>query len=254
MSEDLEYKRKLYAALKKKSRRTKTFSILMLLLLFTVNAYAWFVYITESRFDLSARVISWDITFLSDTYEVKDVDETINDAVPGMKPYSKTVKIYNNSDFNAKFIYKFNTFKILGKDALPSNASNMSVSEIITYLSERYPFDFSMSSNLNSFSPGQAGSFNINFGWEFEDTNKYYKVTDVYTFNPSFEYYRLRNGSYVLDESITATNYNANMSSLYLYKDDADSFFGMECPAYVSNVSDPCVTYNVLLIVEQLEN
>ena len=40
---------------------------------------------------------------------------------------------------------------------------------------------------------------------------------------------------------------------LYLYKDDADSFFGMECPNYVGNTARTCVKYKVHLIVEQLD-
>ena len=36
-------------------------------------AYAWFIYITESRFDLSAKIVSWDVNFLNGSQEVSEV-------------------------------------------------------------------------------------------------------------------------------------------------------------------------------------
>ena len=251
--DDLDEKKKLYLALKKKNKRTKLFSILMILTLLSVNAYAWFIYISESSFELSANIVSWDVNFLTESNEVSEIYETIEDVAPGMLPYTKSVNIINNSDFDATFNYQLTDFVILGKNALPSNAKDMTVGEILMYLRDRYPFDFVMMSYTDRIAQNQEGRFEINFGWNFEDSTKYYKLTDIYTFNPSFEYYRLVNGAYVLDETITESNYNANINSLYLYKDDADSFFGMECPNYVGNTARTCVKYKVHLIVEQLD-
>lgn len=251
--DDLDEKKKLYLALKKKNKRTKLFSILMILTLLSVNAYAWFIYISESSFELSANIVSWDVNFLTESNEVSEIYETIEDVAPGMLPYTKSVNIRNNSDFDATFNYNLTDFVILGKNALPSNAKDMTVGEILMYLRDRYPFDFIMMSYTDRIAKNQEGRFEINFGWNFENNSQYYKLTDIYTFNPSFEYYRLVNGQYVLDETITASNYNANINSLYLYKDDADSFFGMECPNYVGNTARTCVKYKVHLIVEQLD-
>ena len=251
--DDLDEKKKLYLALKKKNKRTKLFSILMILTLLSVNAYAWFIYISESSFELSANIVSWDVNFLTESNEVSEIYETIEDVAPGMLPYTKSVNIRNNSDFDATFNYNLTDFVILGKNALPSNAKDMTVGEILMYLRDRYPFDFIMMSYTDRIAKNQEGRFEINFGWNFENNSQYYKLTDIYTFNPSFEYYRLVNGQYVLDETITASNYAANIDSLYLYKDDADSFFGMECPNYVGNTARTCVKYKVHLIVEQLD-
>lgn len=251
--DDLDEKKKLYLALKKKNKRTKLFSILMILTLLSVNAYAWFIYISESSFELSANIVSWDVNFLTESNEVSEIYETIEDVAPGMLPYTKSVNIRNNSDFDATFNYNLTDFVILGKNALPSNAKDMTVGEILMYLRDRYPFDFIMMSYTDRIAKNQEGRFEINFGWNFEDSTKYYKLTDIYTFNPSFDYYRLVNGAYVLDETITESNYAANIDSLYLYKDDADSFFGMECPNYVGNTARTCVKYKVHLIVEQLD-
>lgn len=251
--DDIDEKKKLYLALKKKNKRTKLFSILMILTLLSVNAYAWFIYISESSFELSANIVSWDVNFLTESNEVSEIYETIEDVAPGMLPYTKSVNIRNNSDFDATFNYKLTDFIILGKNALPRNAKDMTVGEILMYLRDRYPFDFIMMSYTDRIAKNQEGRFEINFGWNFENNSQYYKLTDIYTFNPSFEYYRLVNGAYVLDETITASNYAANINSLYLYKDDADSFFGMECPNYVGNTARTCVKYKVHLIVEQLD-
>lgn len=251
--DDFDEKKKLYLALKKKNKRTKLFSILMILTLLSVNAYAWFIYISESSFELSANIVSWDVNFLTESNEVSEIYETIEDVAPGMLPYTKSVNIRNNSDFDATFNYNLTDFVILGKNALPSNAKDMTVGEILMYLRDRYPFDFIMMSYTDRIAKNQEGRFEINFGWNFENNSQYYKLTDIYTFNPSFEYYRLVNGAYVLDETITASNYDANIDSLYLYKDDADSFFGMECPNYVGNTARTCVKYKVHLIVEQLD-
>ena len=250
---ELERKKKLYLALKKKTKRTKRFAILMFLMLFAVNAYAWFIYVTESRFDLSAKIVSWDVNFLTETQEVSEIYETIENVAPGMEPYVKTVNIRNNSDFDAEFNYMLTDFQIMGESVLPSGASSMTVDEILAYLEERYPFNFEMVTETDLIATNGDGQFMIKFGWDFEDTSKYYKLDDVYRFNPSFDYYRYVNGTYVLDDTITAQNYNQHISSLYLYKDDADSFFGMECQNFVGNTSNSCVKYRAYLIVQQVE-
>ena len=185
--DDLDEKKKLYLALKKKNKRTKLFSILMILTLLSVNAYAWFIYISESSFELSANIVSWDVNFLTESNEVSEIYETIEDVAPGMLPYTKSVNIRNNSDFDATFNYNLTDFVILGKNALPSNAKDMTVGEILMYLRDRYPFDFIMMSYTDRIAQNQEGRFEINFGWNFEDSTKYYKLTDIYTFNPSFK-------------------------------------------------------------------
>ena len=250
---ELERKKKLYMALKKKTKRTKRFAILMFLMLFAVNAYAWFIYISESRFDLSAKIVSWDVNFLNESQEVSEIYEIIENVAPGMQTYTKTVNIRNQSDFDAEFNYMLTDFQIMGKNVLPRNASSMTVEEILAYLEERYPFDFTMVTDSDVIGTNEDGQFTISFGWTFEDTSKYFKLDRIYGFNSSFDYYRLVDGEYVLDPSITAVNYNQHMSSLYLYKDDADSFFGMECKNYADNTSKGCIKYKAYLIVEQVE-
>ena len=74
--DDLDEKKKLYLALKKKNKRTKLFSILMILTLLSVNAYAWFIYISESSFEVSANIVSWDVNFFIESNEVSEIDET----------------------------------------------------------------------------------------------------------------------------------------------------------------------------------
>lgn len=251
--EELERKKKLYLALKKKTKKTKRFAILMFLMLFAVNAYAWFIYISESSFDLSAKVVSWDVNFLNESQEVIEIKEIIENAAPGMEPYTKTVNIRNNSDFDAEFNYMLVDFQIMGESVLPSEASSMTVDEILTYLEERYPFDFQMITDTDVISTNGDGQFTISFGWDYEDTSKYYKVEDIYTYNSSFDYYRYTNGSYVLDTTITSANFMQNKSYLYLYKDDADSFFGMECQEYDNGGTRACIKYQAHLIVQQIE-
>jgi hypothetical protein len=250
---ELERKKQLYNALKKKTKRTKRFTILMFLMLFAVNAYAWFIYISESSFDLSAKIVSWDVNFLSESQEVSEIKEVIENVAPGMETYTKTVNINNNSDFDAEFNYFLTDFQIMGNTVLPSGYSSMTTAEILTYLEERYPFTFQMITDTDIIPTGDGGRFVISLGWDFEDASKYYKVDKIYKFNPSFDYYRYSNGAYVLDSTITAQNYIQHSSSLYLYKDDADSFFGMECQKYVDVTKQACVRYKAYLIVQQID-
>ena len=117
--EELERKKQRYLALKKKTKRTKRFAILMFLMLFAVNAYAWFIYITESRLDLSAKIVSWDVNFLNGSQEVSEVYEVVENAAPGMETYTKTINIRNLSDFDAEFSYMLTDFQIMGESVLP---------------------------------------------------------------------------------------------------------------------------------------
>ena len=128
---------KVYNALQKQRKRLKRRSIFLALFVLGVNAYAWFVFISSASVNVRSNVISWDVNFLDENSEVKDLQILTSDLYPGMDTYTKTIKIKNNSDLRAKFEANIDSINVLGEEV--SNSSN-TYEEKVDYLKNTYPF------------------------------------------------------------------------------------------------------------------
>ena len=79
-------------------KRLRYFLIFGIILL-SINAYAWFVYITKVDTSITARVRSWNVMFQAhDTNIVSEVIFSVGDIYPGMTDFSDFATIINNGE------------------------------------------------------------------------------------------------------------------------------------------------------------
>ena len=243
---------KVYNALQKQRKRIKRRSIFLALFVLGVNAYAWFVFISSASVNVRSNVISWDVNFLDENSEVKDLQILTSDLYPGMDTYTKTIKIKNNSDLRAKFEANIDSINVLGEEV--SNSSN-TYEEKVDYLKNTYPFIVNITYPKDILDKNDSMDLVITIDWPYEKTDAYardyYKLTNQYKYDDSVIYYKLVNNSYV-DAGITSANFDSNKLNLYLEKDDADSYLGYSCKTYKDNTAQSCFNFHLVLTVTQI--
>lgn len=246
----------VYEKLQKKRKKIKRRAILMTIFLFGVNAFAWFAYISKADFNFDATVVSWDVNFYNDSAEVNDVIIDVGEIYPGYGdtsvdgnnvPYSKIIEVSNTGEVTAAFSYRVTNFTIMGKNAIPSGYTD---EEVISMMENFYPFTIKMNASRDILKPNERLNFEFNLYWTFEEKNKYYRLNELYTYDPSVVYYTYNNNTYNV-ANVSESTFNSLRNTLYLEKDDADGFFGSQCAIYEANTGDECVSVNVQLKVAQ---
>ena len=126
---------------------------------------------------------------------------------------------------------------------------------MVQYLSTFYPFSITASSDKTILNYQDTITFQIDIVWPYETTPvTYFGQDEIYSYNNTFSYYTKSGNTYSLANIATESAYNTQKSSLYLEKDDADSFFGMMCSEYEDATNEPCLVLNMRLLVEQVHS
>ena len=238
--------------LNKKLKKQKYFSLLLALFTFGVNIFAWFAFSANAGLGIDATIAAWDVEFKDNGEISRNMFIEVSKMKPGMSDFVRTIEVNNKSDVVAKFSYEFVSVSLLGHII---NLSN--IDDIEDYLSSFYPFSVQFTPSSYEIAANGLITYNVSVTWPYEDiegTTTYYKQNDVYDYNDSFLYYTKTGERYDLFNVPSLSVYNSNKSSLYLEKDDADTYFGMACHHYEEESGQPCLTMNLRLIVEQKVN
>ena len=235
--------------LRKAFLRKKYISILLALFTLGVNIFAWFAFSDTAEVELDGTVASWDVEFRDNNgVETNNFLVSVANMKPGMNNFSQSLTVYNRSDVEAKFVYEIQSFSLFGNSI--TNYGN----DIDHFLQSTYPFEISVVPSKNNLGTNDNLSLSINVKWDYESTDPlYFKVQDFYDFDEGFTYYVLNEETYT-PVDVTSTNYASLKSTLYLEKDDVDTFFGEKCGAYEDSTSKPCLELDLLLQVQQKNN
>ena len=95
-----------------------------------------------------------------------------------------------------------------------------------------------------------VATFVITVKWDYED-NVYFKVPSIFQYDNELTYYTLSNNTYTEDTTVTSSNYASKLSTLYLYKDDIDSYIGEKCGIYSSQNNTTCLKVIGDIVAEQ---
>ena len=239
--------KKQLAALSKQLRKRKYFSIMLALFTLGVNIFAWFAFSANVGLTLDATVASWSVKFKDDNdVVVRSVVVEVTKMKPGMTDFSSTVSVENDSDVEADFDYEVTSLSILG------NVVNLtSQANVFQYLSTYYPFAITFSTDKNSMTANDTLHFTVHVTWPFENSSSYYGQNNVYQYDDTFTYYTRSGDTYTPTTIANSVAYQNSINSLYLQKDDADSYFGMRCNDYETTSGSACLVLTMKLLVSQ---
>ena len=234
--------------LQKKFRKKKYLSILLALFTLGVNIFAWFAFSANAGLELDASVAAWDVEFKDNMGVIsRDILVEVTKMKPGIDDFNKTIEIESKSDVNSTFSYD-----VLGLSILGNTIDLSGVGDVEDYLEKFYPYSITFTADKYVLSQNDTVTFEINVVWPFDSaTPLYYKQNEVYNYNESFYYFTKSGTTYNPATIASQADFNTNLNSLYLEKDDADSYFGMQCAQYEANTGDPCLVLNMRLLVEQ---
>lgn len=235
--------------LKKRKSRKKVIirSILLVAFLLAINTFAWFTYISRAGVTLSGSVVNWDVTFLEETNVIKEININIKDMKPGMVPYEKEIVINNGGDIDAKLNYRVESLTLLGQELLQENQT-----DALNSIKNDYPFKLQLDASSTVIPVRGSANVKIGLNWDYEG-NEYYKLNNLYSYDPGVYYYNLMGNTYQVDNTVTEENFSTKIANgLYLEKDDADSYWGYVCGKYETETGKSCLHMRLELNVTQI--
>lgn len=237
------------SSLRKRLKRKKYISILLALFTLGVNIFAWFAFSSNASLTLEGTVASWDVYFKdpADGQVYHDTTVALTKMKPGMPDFSKTILVENNSEVTVGFNVVVTSYTLLGHTIDLTTISNP-----VDYIKTYYPFSVEIVTSGSTIAPNSSLDFTANVKWPYETANRYFAQNEVYDYDQGFIYYKQSGTNYNVFSVPNQSTYNTEKASLFLEKDDADSYFGMQCHTYETNSGQPCLVVGIRLIASQL--
>ena len=237
------------ASLRNRLKRKKYISILLALFTLGVNIFAWFAFSNNASLTLEGTVAAWDVEFKDpDTHTTyQNTTIALTKMKPGMTDVSKTIVVENHSDVNVNFQVTIEEFSILGQSIDFTN-----IADPMDYINTEFPFSVEVTTSSPTLGPNSSVDVVTTVSWPFETANRYFAQTDLYNYDAGFIYYKKNGTDYNVFPVPNAATYATEKDDLYLEKDDADSYFGMQCHTYEDDSGEPCLYVVIRLIASQI--
>lgn len=185
-------------------KKTRMRTILLLILLFASNSFAWFVYSTRVQNSISAHVRAWNVAFeIGTDQSVNYINIDVSDVYPGMTTYSRNIRASNNGDTPAELSYEIMSATLFGTTYEPN--SEMTSAELADMLANDYPFSITVTLSTDVIQVGDHNQYyNVSVAWPYESGDD---LADTYWGNLSYDYQQNNPGasSIVLQIKIIAT-------------------------------------------------
>lgn len=220
-------------------------SVLMLGFLLVFNVFAWFIYISKVNTEMDIHALSWDVVFSEGGTAVKDVTIAL-DVYPGMEQYSHSISVNNASETAANLFFDTKSVTLFGEELLTSSMTEIQKQSM---LSNDLPMSIEYTFTRTVVNQASTSSFTVYVNWPYENTN-YYKIPSVFPYSSDLTYY-IKNGSNYYVQEVTSATYDTLKSSLYLEKDEIDSYIGEKCGVYQNTYNKSCLVIKGELVAEQ---
>ena len=175
--------------LQKVIKKTKLRTLLLLIILLSFNSTAWFIYATKVENGISAKVVAWNVSFITGEDELLEyINFNIDNIYPGMEPYTEKIAVTNNGETNAILKYEIDDARLL--DLYYKVDTSLSSNELLASLSNDYPFKIRVGVSNDEIAPGEKAHFYIKVMWEYEsgdDEADTYWGTKAYDFHEQYK-------------------------------------------------------------------
>ena len=166
----------------KNVKRIRYFLIFAILLL-SINAYAWFIYITKVDTGITARIRSWNVLFQVHNNNIaSEVNFSIGEIYPGMADFNDYATIANTGETGGEASFTIKSIQILNDTY---DDDDYTQAELLDILNNEYPFEIDISLTDTTIAPGHTEYFNIDVTWPYEsgdDEEDTYWGNVAYTF------------------------------------------------------------------------
>ena len=168
-------------------KRIRYFLIFAIILL-SINAYAWFVYITKVDTSITAKVRSWNVMFqVHDNNISSEVTFEVGEIYPGMDDYNDYASIVNTGESIGSVYFTIKSVQIFNDVYTDDDYTN---EELIDMLANDYPFQIDVGLTSNIVNPGNTEVFSVDVTWPYESGND---ELDTYWGHVAYEYMNTHN-------------------------------------------------------------
>ena len=158
--------------------------LLFAIVLISINAYAWFNYVTRVDTSISAKVRSWNVMFqVHDNNVAQDVVFNVGEIYPGMPNYHDYAAIVNTGESSGDAYFVIKRVQIF--DDVYTNA-NYTNAQLLAILANNYPFEIDIALSSNTVLPGRTEQFTLDITWPYESGDD---ATDTYWGNYAYTYF-----------------------------------------------------------------
>lgn len=178
-----------FQILKKVIKKTKLRTLLLLIILLSFNSTAWFIYATKVENGISAKVVAWNVSFVTGENELLEyINFNIDNIYPGMETYTERIAVSNNGETNAILKYEIEDARLL--DLNYKTSESLSSEELLGSLSNDYPFKIKVGVSKQELEPGDSAYFYVTVLWDYESGDD---EADTYWGNKAYDYHE-KNG------------------------------------------------------------
>ncbi len=171
--------------------------LLFAIVLISINAYAWFTYVTRVDTSISAKVRSWNVMFqVHDNNISQTVTFNVGDIYPGMTAYHDYASIVNTGETAGDAYFVIKRVQIFDDVYTSTNYTN---AQLVNILANSYPFQIDVDLTASTVLPGRTEQFTIDITWPYESGDD---ATDTYWGNYAYTYMNSHNTTTCI--SITA--------------------------------------------------
>ncbi len=171
--------------------------LLFAIVLISINAYAWFTYVSRVDTTIQAKVKSWNVMFeVHDNNIANEVVFNVGEIYPGMHNYSDHASIVNTGETGGDVYFIIKRVQIFD-DVYTS--SDYTTAQLVSILANNYPFEIDVALTNTHVGAGQTEQFTIDITWPYESGDD---VTDTYWGNYAYTYLNSHNTATCI--SITA--------------------------------------------------
>ena len=168
-------------------KRIRYFLIFAIILL-SINAYAWFVYITKVDTSITAKVRSWNVMFqVHDNNISSEVTFDVGEIYPGMDDYNDYASIVNTGESIGSVYFTIKSVQIFNDVYTDDDYTN---EELIDMLANDQPFQIDVGLTSNIVNPGNTEVFSVDVTWPYESGND---ELDTYWGHVAYEYMNTHN-------------------------------------------------------------
>ena len=176
--------------LKKVLKKAKLRTLLLLIILLSFNSTAWFIFATKVENGISAKVVAWNVAFVTGENELLEyINFDIDNIYPGMTEYTEKIEVTNNGESIAQLKYEIQDARILDSTYIVDD-NVITSNSLLSSLSNDYPFKIRVGVSNDEIAPGEKAHFYVKVMWEYESGNDEadtYWGTKAYDFHEQYK-------------------------------------------------------------------
>lgn len=161
-------KNSTFKVLKHILKKTKLRTLIMFIILLSFNSTAWFIYATKVENGISAKVVAWNVSFVTGEDELLEyINFDIDNIYPGMETYTEKIEVTNNGETNAKLKYEIKNARLL-EYYYEVNGTSVTSDSLLSSIANEYPFKIRVGVSNEEIKPGEQAYFYVTVSWDYE--------------------------------------------------------------------------------------